>query len=270
MRILFFLFSLLLFIIPSTTHAQVAISEVMWMGSDLSTSDEWLEITLIPCVSPCDDDPIDLSSWRLTYLNSKNEEALILRFATGTFISQGVPIVIASRSSANSRLLAEPAIVTNALTLPNTKLLLRLYDASGSLIDTVDDGVGTPFAGANPSGTGAKASMERIDLKISGNIKENWKTAETSSGFDVGFSLLGTPGSLGVILQEDDQAEGCSDLTGEENHCDTTVIQTGAVVTGSSSSQASSTGILISRLASEQNESTIKDACKVSMDGSYL
>lgn len=138
MRILFFLFSLLLFFLPGFAHAQVAISEVMWMGSDLSTSDEWLEIAAVPCVSTCND-PIDLSNWRLTYLNSKNEEALIVRFATGTFISRSMPIVVASRSSSNSRLFAEPTIVTSSLTLPNTKLLLRLYNTLGSLIDTVDD-----------------------------------------------------------------------------------------------------------------------------------
>ena len=61
-------------------------------------------------------------------------------------------------------------------------------------VDQVDDGVGAPFAGANPSGTGAKASMERIDLLASGSLETNWRTATTSVGFDVGTHVFGTPG----------------------------------------------------------------------------
>jgi PKD repeat protein len=102
--------------------------------------------------------------------------------------------VIAAKNAENSRLLSEPFAVSSALSLPNTKLLLRLRDEKNEVIDEVDDGIGVPFAGLNPSGTGAKASMERIDASVAGNLRENWRTSTLSSGFDPGLAIFGTPG----------------------------------------------------------------------------
>ncbi len=187
--LLFFIVTLVVLGFPSLLSAHPVISEVMWMGTDLSTADEWIEIT-----NP-DSEDIELSGWTITSVNSSAKEIVSLRFATGSLIHPGEYLVIASRSAANSRLLAEPFAVSAALSLPNTKLLLRLRDVQNSVIDEVDDGIGAPFAGDNPSGTGAKASMERIDALSAGNLKENWRTASVSSGFDIGSNLLGTPGS---------------------------------------------------------------------------
>ncbi|HVW67181.1 MAG TPA: lamin tail domain-containing protein [Candidatus Peribacteraceae bacterium] len=60
-------------------------------------------------------------------------------------------------------------------------------------MDEVDDGVGDPFAGSNPSG-GPKASMERISLTGSGSDKSNWRTATATRRFDSGVLIYGTPG----------------------------------------------------------------------------
>ncbi len=186
MRTVFTLFCLLACPVPA--FASPVISEVMWMGTDLSTSDEWLEIH-----NPESDD-IDLSGWSVTSVNSSAKEIVSLRFQTGTVIAAGEYLVLASKSAASSRLLADPFTVSSALSLPNTKLLLRLRDAENAVIDEVDDGVGSPFAGDNPSGTGAKASMQRIDPLALGNLKSNWMTSTTSAGFDEGSRSFGTPG----------------------------------------------------------------------------
>jgi len=171
--------------------SSVVISEVMWMGSDLSTSDEWVEVA---CVGPSD---CSVAGWSLTSLKSTGEEGAIMVFAEGASIALGEAKVISHYAASSSRLQAEPWLTTSAMSLPNTKLLLQLRDATGTVRDEVDDGVGNPFAGANPSG-GAKASMERIDLSLPGNLLSNWRTATESTGFDPGPEIFGTPGFIFV------------------------------------------------------------------------
>ncbi|MBP7114272.1 MAG: lamin tail domain-containing protein, partial [Candidatus Peribacteraceae bacterium] len=179
---------LLLSIIPLRAFASPVISEVMWMGTSLGSSDEWLEI-----MNP-DALDADLSGWTVTSVNSSGKEVVSFRFETGSILRVGEYLVIASKSAASSRLLHEPFGVSSTLSLPNTKLLLRLRDSAGSVMDEIDDGVGAPFAGENPSGTEGKASMERMDPAVAGTVKENWRSAMQSLGFDPNAGDKGTPG----------------------------------------------------------------------------
>lgn len=195
---------LLSLIFPASAFAAPVINEVLWAGSDISTSDEWIEI-----YNP-DEEDIDLSGWTVTTLSSKGEHVVALRFATGTILSSDSYMVIARKDAASSRLLEEPTLIVPSLTLLNTNLQLRLYDNTGALMDEVDDGSGAPFAGANPSGGGEKASMERVSAKALGNAKENWKTAVSSFGFDEGSPLFGTPG-FSNSSSDNDASGGCID-----------------------------------------------------------
>jgi endonuclease YncB( thermonuclease family) len=180
------LLSMLLILRPSVLHAKVIISELMWMGTDISTSDEWLELASTS-------DQL-LTGWTITSVKDGVEE-IIVRFATGSSILPGSPIVVARWDEGRSRLAAAPGLIVPNLTLPNTKLLLRLRDAVGTLIDEVDDGIGNPMGGANPSGAGSKASMERIAFDVSGNQPSSWRAAVETLGFDAGAPIFGTPGS---------------------------------------------------------------------------
>ncbi len=162
----------------------------MWMGSDLSTADEWIELLITGTGA------VDLSHWSLTSLDSKGKEATIAQLGLGTTLASGQYFMIANFTADHSRLSAEPQLVSTSMSLPNTKLLLRLRNASGMLIDEVDDGVGNPFAGANGSQLWGKASMERINPLSAGNVQTNWRTATTIAGFDDGVRLYGTPGAL--------------------------------------------------------------------------
>jgi|APSaa5957512622_1039677.scaffolds.fasta_scaffold08330_3 hypothetical protein len=170
--------------IPFTAHARVVISEVLWVGSHVSTADEWIELT--------SDESIDISDWFITTLSSSGEKEMI-RFPSGTFISMGQFIVISNYASVDSAVDINPDFVTSAVSLPNTKLLLSLYNSSGALIDQVDDSVGAPYAGGKDSGSGTFMSMEKIDV-FGENDKSNWMTAQTSNGIDVSAPVLGTPG----------------------------------------------------------------------------
>ncbi len=178
---------------PPVFPVKIVLTEVMWMGSNVSTADEWVELAAFSSGSAVM--PRSVSGWTLVSVKAGVETTLAR--LPHIELSSGAAIVIANTHAATSRLLNEPAVVTTAMSLPNTQLLLRLKDASGAVVDEADDGIGVPFAGANPSG-GAKASMERVDAWRLGNVSANWKTATLSLGFDDGPAIFGTPGTLGV------------------------------------------------------------------------
>jgi very-short-patch-repair endonuclease len=210
---------LFLLFLPFAASARAVISEVMWMGSDASTSDEWLEIT---GVEGGTGSTTDLSGWSLTAFDSSGQEKVLYRFGSGETLSAGEFAIIAHYHAGSSRLAAEPRFVTATLSLLNTKLLLRLRDANGAIADEADDGTGDPFAGSNaPTG---KASMERIDLLLPGTVRENWRTATESRGFDSGSLLLGTPGFPNVCpSSSESSASSISSGTGSNIGSGTTI-----------------------------------------------
>ena len=132
---------------PLSAHAAppgpIIISELMWMGSTRSSADEWIELY------NRGDAIVDLSGWTLTRL-SGDEDQIMLTFAGGT-VAPGQTFLIANYTAKheNSRLAVQSQYVAPAISLPNTKLLLRLYDGNpqegGKLVDVVDDGPGDPF-----------------------------------------------------------------------------------------------------------------------------
>ncbi|MBI1812343.1 lamin tail domain-containing protein [Candidatus Peregrinibacteria bacterium] len=197
-------------------HASAVISEMMWMGSDLAASDEWVEIAGIGGDST-------LSGWTLTSVNTKGVEVQIIRFPDDAKISPGQYLVISQFPASNSRLLNEPAFVAPAMTLPNTKLLVRLRDASGAVIDQADDGVGDPMAGKNGKAPDPRASMERMDVNVPGDNASNWTTATIAQGFDSGALVLGTPG-----YPRSPPPPSPSPPPGDPTHC------TGAILEGAS------------------------------------
>lgn len=181
MRRALFVIGLLL---PSLTSAKIAISEVLWAGSPVSTADEWLEIV------NSSSETVALDGWTITKRSSDGSDTEMIRFLEDIEIGAGEYLLIANYSADNSALSVSPDIVSTAVSLANTKLFLQLLDAEGEVVDTVDDGTGAPFAG----GKNPFASMERIDLFAPGEDASNWKTAEVSIGFDEGVEVFGTPG----------------------------------------------------------------------------
>ena len=111
-------------------------------------------------------------------------------------VHSGETFLVANYSPDDKRssLAVEPDMITTAVSLPNSKLQLKLYDGAsdsgGLLIDVADDGRGAPLAGDRDE----KASMVRIDPLVAGSEKEAWATAIVASGWDPGAGELGTPG----------------------------------------------------------------------------
>lgn len=238
----------------------MVISEVMWMGSDLSTADEWVEIA---CSGESD---CDLSGWTLTTLKSSGEEGTMVCFATGTILPAGAVRVISRYPDASSRLAIEPWISTSSMSLPNTKLLLRLRDAAGSVRDEVDDGVGNPFAGANPSG-GPKAGMERVDLSAPGNAADNWRTAFASEGFKEGAPIFGSPG---VIFSSSMSSSGEGGSSSEESSSSSLPPPGEGPGMGDSSDASSSSQASLVSSASSSSDSSVSFAESSSGSGSSL
>ena len=168
---------------PVDANAQAVISEVMWMGSDMSSADEWIEIANTSTGA------VDLSGWEISYLSS-GEEKIMFTFPEEFNLSAEEFGIISNYDLDKSRLSDEPMFISSSISLPNSKLLISLIDDEGNLIDQIDDGVGVPFAGSKSP----FASMERIDLRASGLDPDNWRTADQSRGFDDGVEIYGSPG----------------------------------------------------------------------------
>ncbi len=179
----------------------VVISELMWSGSTASTADEWIEL-----YNPSDA-AIDLAGWALTY--RRGDEDKVMFVLDAAVIPAGQTFLIANYAAnhKNSLLAVEPQRVDSAVSLPNTKLLLHLYDgdpqAGGQLIDMADDGRGAPFAGDSAS----KSAMVRIAFDQPGDQPESWATATEQSGWDAGASELGTPGAIPAYLLPERQED---------------------------------------------------------------
>ena len=191
------IFALIILTAPlaASDPKQVVFSELMWMGSNASSADEWIELY------NRSDDEIDLSGWTITRLGKDGEEAMVL-IEQGR-LSPGGTFLIANYSPDNSQsmLAVSPQQVSPAVSLPNTKLQLRLYNGNpeenADLMDVADDGKGAPMGGD----TKLKQAMVRLAFDQSGTMGTSWGTARETSGWDAGATERGTPGSIPEYLQ---------------------------------------------------------------------
>lgn len=173
-----------------TPPGAVIFSELMWSGSSASSADEWIELYNRGL------EPVDLSGWTITRGDAEDEQVMIV--IPAAVIMPGEVFLIANYKADDdrSRLARIPDLVDAAVSLPNSRLRLRLYDsdpAAGRLIDEADDGSGAPFAGL---GGDDKASMVRVSPDMSGALRDAWSTAQEASGWDPGATELGTPGTF--------------------------------------------------------------------------
>lgn len=163
MKIILFVIGILF---PLSVQAQVAISEVMWAGTDVSTADEWL------IIESTSDTPISLDGWSITKRASDGSQVPMITFEEDVELQPGQRYLISNYDIENSALTVSPDLVTSSVSLTNTKLLLQIVRSDGEVVDTVDDGVGVPFAGSKDP----LSVMKRIDIFSPGEEKSNWKS----------------------------------------------------------------------------------------------
>ena len=176
----------------------VVFNELMWMGSSLSGTDEWIELRNTA------DSTVVLSGWLITKFSSGNEIEM-LTIPEGKSISPYGVFLISNydSSSSDSKLNVELDLVDSDVSLVDTALQLKLYAIDGTdttLVDVADDGSGSPLAGHKDN----KHSMIRnycsdpdlFPKADDGTISESWDTATHAKGWDDGAIEKGTPGFL--------------------------------------------------------------------------
>ena len=206
-------------VVTGPAPGSVVINELMWMGSSLSSADEWIELRNTTSGD------IDLSGWQLTKLSS-GSEAFMLEIPAGNTIPANGYFLISNYDEANSQIAVTPDLVDASVSLANTQLQIKLYDGqwdgSGTLIDTADDGVGAPAAGDNT----LKYSMSRETPPGDGTLALNWFTADLAIGWDVGATEKGTPGAANFASEPEIDvqrpagtsiSDGGSDNIGNQN-----------------------------------------------------
>ncbi|MFH0828701.1 MAG: PKD domain-containing protein [Candidatus Kerfeldbacteria bacterium] len=179
--------------LPLTLQAEsaqtVVINELLWMGSPASSADEWIELRNMT------DAVVDIGGWRLTRLSSGSEAAMVTVPAGKSIAARGLFLISNFGSdSASTALAVAPDVVDSAVSLLNSGLQIKLYDAAGNMIDVADDGTGTPLAGTYESGK-TYASMARNGLPGDGTKQGSWHASAIAVGFKQGTIPLGTPGS---------------------------------------------------------------------------
>ena len=153
----------------AASPGDVVITEVAWMGTTGSTSNEWIELYNTTGSS------ISLASWTLKAVDLT--PSVTLSGSIGAY-----SYYLLERTDDNSVPgIAADKIYTGALGDGGEQLELR--DASNNVIDTANQN-GAWFAGTTTN----RATMSRTNVNLSGTSSANWHTATAS--YSIG---LGTP-----------------------------------------------------------------------------
>jgi hypothetical protein len=175
----------------------VVINELMWMGSTVSSDDEWIELRNMTS------SPVDISGWEISKLSTS--EVLMLTIPSGSTIAANGYFLISKfdKDDANSALNVNPDIIST-VGLRNSSLQIKLYSGSispSTLIDTADDGSGIPLKGYDDGISGPRQSMSRNSTPGDGTQAVNWTTDTTYNSityWDSEGGNYGTPGGPNV------------------------------------------------------------------------
>lgn len=167
----------------SAPNNQIVINELMWTGSKISSSDEWIELENLT------DQDIDLSGWKIKYPND-NE---MVSISSGTIPANGYFLIANSDEShqysgGESILAVVPDYIDSGVSLSNENLQIKLIDQDDNLIDTAGNG-DKPLAGNNDK----KYSMERNDIIADGTLAPSWHTATDRTNLDSNREEKATP-----------------------------------------------------------------------------
>lgn len=164
---------------PTGTAGEVVINEVAWAGTADNWRDEWIELHNIT------NREIDLSGW---YIEDDRDRVYLIE--EGAIPARGY-FVIADKSDSLSNVEID-AVITLSLVDDGNSLILK--DPEGKTIDVVNSSAGAWFAGDSST----RATMERINPSLSGDLADNWASAVSGNGAkgNGGCDILGTPGGV--------------------------------------------------------------------------
>jgi hypothetical protein len=150
------------FFCSAAQSLDVVINEIVWMGTDVSANDEWIELYNNT------DLEIDLGGWKLIAQDETPQISL-----TGKIAPQDFFILERTDDETISAIKANQ-IYKGALN--NKGEFLKLINGN-QVVDEVDCRDGW-FKGNNQT----KQTMERLNTKLAGNNQNNWQTSQESGG----------------------------------------------------------------------------------------
>ncbi len=115
-----------LLLLPSAAFASVQINEIAWMGTPISTANEWIEL------HNTDANEVSLSGWKIVSPTSKLSITL-----KGTIAPDGYYLIERTDDDTVSGI---PADLIATFSLLNDGMTLQLVDATGTTIDEVVGG----------------------------------------------------------------------------------------------------------------------------------
>lgn len=162
--------------VKAAVPGSVVINEIAWAGSVDSSTDEYIELY------NNSDQTIDLTNWVI----NDNHGAYLYKILSGTIAAHGYFLIEDHEATVST--VTSDAIIN--MTLANNGQNLELFDANGLSIDNVNSAGGAWFAGNATT----KATMERIDPAVSGDLASNWATSTgTGDKSSNGGAFIGTP-----------------------------------------------------------------------------
>ena len=157
----------------------VVINELMWMGSDGDSRDEWIEFRNTTSAD------ISLDGCSLY----KKGDTSIVDLSPYTLLADNY-LLVSYRNQEDSKI----DFITNDILpnyfLHNTELEITLK-CDNVVIDTANNG-GLPFEGENGD---LKKSMQRKANPADGTASSSWCTASTQVNWDASSTDMGTPGA---------------------------------------------------------------------------
>lgn len=183
-------FALILF--GRIVHAEqppVIFNEILWMGSSISSADEWIELRNTT------EQDIDLSGWVITRKANGAQVPMVTIPSGKTIPAKGYFVISNYPVGDTSVLTTPPDLVTSDVSLANSDLRLELRTASQEIVDIAGSGNGIPFAGLNIPSEHRVASMERNIEFGDGSSMDSWHTATERKNVLETFDALATPGT---------------------------------------------------------------------------
>lgn len=169
--------------VRAASPGSVVINEIAWAGTEDNSNDEWIELYNTT------DQIVDLTGWTINDDSGSSIYAL-----SGSIAAHGYYLAEDREEAVNPN--TANAVIN--VSLANTGDSLVLYDAASVLIDAVNSSGGAWFFGNATT----KATMERKDPLLSGDLPGNWATYAGSGGpatGALGSLIMGTPGALNSV-----------------------------------------------------------------------
>ena len=151
--------------------SDVIINEIMWMGSQGNSADEWIELRNMTS------NTIDLSNWVIDNLGSGVNNNIVI--PAGKSITPNGFFLISNDTEADSVISITPDHQTSSISLQNNGEQLILRTSAGGTILDIANGTGAWLAGDdNP-----EKSMERNSTPGDGAVGVSWHTATSATNW---------------------------------------------------------------------------------------